>query len=149
TVAPARASSSAAARPLRARPTTLISPRVHAAGSASVSERTGTSANLERAEGEEGADDADDPEPHHDLLLAPPLHHEVMVERCSKEDAVLARILHSVAAPPVFEHESLQEHRHCFREEDGGQEDEQELRLEQDRDGTHRAAQRERARVTH
>jgi hypothetical protein len=93
TVAPARASSSAAARPLRARPTTLISPRVHAAGSASVSERTGTSANLERAEGEEGADDADDPEPHDDLLLAPSLHLEVMMERRSEEDAVLARVL--------------------------------------------------------
>jgi hypothetical protein len=79
TDAPARASSSAAARPLRAKPTILISPRVQAAGSASVSERIGTSANLERAEGEKRADDADDPEPHHDLLLAPSLHLEVMV----------------------------------------------------------------------
>src|SRR3954469_4522441 len=94
--APARASSSAAARPLRASPTTLISPRVHAAGSASVSERTGTSANLERGDGHEGADDADDPEAHHDLLLAPALHLEVVVQRCSQEHPVLLRVLQAV-----------------------------------------------------
>src|SRR5215210_1561353 len=99
TEAPARNRSSAAARPLRARPRTLISPRVHAAGNASVSERTGTSANLEGAQGEERADDADDPEPHHHLLLAPAFHLEVVVERCSKKDAMLARVLEAISPP--------------------------------------------------
>ena len=83
----------APARPRRSRR------RSQSAGIASISEvGPACSAQLERAEREERAQDADDPEAHHDLRLAPSLHLEVMVQRRSQKDAMRLRVLEAVAA---------------------------------------------------
>ena len=50
---------------------------------------------------------------------------------------------------PVLEHEALQDHRHHLGDEHRADEREHELRLEQNRHGAERAAERQRAGVAH
>src|SRR5688572_27009205 len=74
TVWPLRASRVATARPLRANPMTAISRSVQSALSAGVETRGAIiSSQLERAQGNDGEEDRDDPEPDDDLRLVPAL----------------------------------------------------------------------------
>src|SRR5262245_19180917 len=116
TRAPARASSLAADRPLRANPTTAISPFSHSARSAG-SDTGGMSAKLESAQSEEGAEDSHNPEPYNDLALLPTQLLEVVMQRRASKDAVL--IGKRSAKPPraILEHVPLQEDGQRFGDE--------------------------------
>src|SRR5258708_18241608 len=105
--------------------------------------------HLQGAEREKRADDADDPESHDHLLFTPSLHLEVMMERRTQEDAVLLRELQAVAALAILEHVALNDHGHHLGEEHHADEQQEKLRLEEDGNGSDRAAEREGARVTH
>src|SRR5215203_3510990 len=137
---PSRARSSATARPLLPSPITATSPagRPRKIPSFIAPPR---SAELQRAERNDRAQDPEDPESDHHLRLRPALHLEVVVQRRSQEHAVLLRVLQAVTPSPVLEHGALQDHRDHLRDVDPADDDEQELALEQDRDGADRAAE--------
>src|SRR5688500_13506293 len=147
---PPRASSVATERPLRARPITAISPRSQSARSAGSETRgDGMSAQLERAHREHGKQDRNDPEPDDHLILMPTLQLEMVVQRRAQEEPVLLRVLESVPPLPVLEEEPLPKHRDRLDHEDEADEDQQEFRLEQNGDGSERAAERQRTGIAH
>src|SRR2546423_15662864 len=91
-----RARSAATARPLRASPTTAISPFNQPAGIAGSDTRLGRFAltltsrltQLDGGEREEGAEGADDPEANDHLGLVPSFHLEMMMQRRLEEGLV-------------------------------------------------------------
>src|SRR5687767_12509506 len=106
------------------------------------------SSQLERREGEERAEDAEDPEADDDLGLLPSLHLEVVVQRRAQEYPVRARVVEAVLHLAMLEDTPLDDHRGGFRDEDAADDQQQELGLEQDRDDPKRATQGERAGVS-
>src|SRR6185312_16427312 len=104
--------------------------------------RVTCSAQLERAEREERAEQSDDPEAHDDLRLLPAQLLEVMMEGRASEDAVRLCVGEPVAAAAVFEDVPLEDHRQHLGDEHRTDEREHELRLEQDRHAAQAAAER-------
>src|SRR5215216_5828086 len=132
TRAPLRASSSAAAMPLRAAPTTTTR------RPATVNPST-PSPQLERCQAEQRKDDGQDQEARDDLRLAPTDQLEVMVDRRHLEHALAGEL----------EGRDLDHDRRRLHHEDATDDDEQQLLLDQDGDRADRAAERERADITH
>src|SRR5215831_6311664 len=107
------------------------------------------SAELEGAQGKEGAENADDPEANDHLRFLPAELLEMMVQRSAAEDAVLLRIRTAVPLESVFEDAALQDHGHHLGDEHEADEGQHELGLEQNSDAAECAAQRKRPGVAH
>ena len=73
----------------------------------------------------------------------------MVVERRHAENFVRVRVLLPVAALAPAIHAGLHDHRDRFRGKDAARDEQQKLRLEQNRDGTQCAADRERTGVAH
>src|SRR5690606_36014612 len=101
------------------------------------------STQLECTDRENRAQYADDPEAHHHLGFGPTLQLEVVVQRRSKKNTVLLRKLQPVLLSSVLEHIALNDDRQGFCHKYAANDDKQEFTLEQHRDGTEGAAQRE------
>src|ERR1700688_308829 len=71
------------------------------------------------------------------------------MEGGSLEDPMLARVLDSISSLAVLEHEPLNDHRHHLRHEHRTDENEEEFRLEENRDRGERATQCQRSGVAH
>src|SRR3712207_1948578 len=92
----------------------------------------------EPASGEGGLGD---PEAHHDLILLPAQHFEVVVDGCHLEDPSLA------SGEP--EDRVLHDHRERLHHEESPNDRQEQLRLGQDRSGGEDASNGERTRVAH
>src|SRR4029079_18087588 len=107
------------------------------------------SAELECAQGEECAEDPDDPKANDDLRLLPPPFLEVMVEWRSPENAVRLGVFQVVSPASVLEDIALHDNREHLGHKHRADEREHELRFEKDCHRTEPAAERERAGITH
>src|SRR5476651_2121181 len=121
------------ARPERASPSTTNDEPLRTARSIM------RSPQLQGGEADHRQDGGDDPEAEHDGGLGPALLLEVMMQRRHAEDAL--------AGPLEGQH--LHDHRYGLQHEQPAHDRQHELVLDHDRGGAERAADRERARVTH
>src|SRR5687767_6603853 len=132
TRAPLLASSFAAAMPLRAAPTTTTR-------RPSTVKSSTPSPPLQRRQTEQRKDDRQDEKTRDDLRLAPANQLEVMVDRRHLEDALAGQL----------EGCDLDDDRPRLHHEDAADDDEQQFLLDEDGDRAKRAAEGERADVTH
>src|ERR1700750_3089233 len=86
------------------------------------------SPQLESAQCDEGAEDADDPEPHDDLGFLPAQLFKVVMQRCSEGEPALLSVLEVVTPLHVLEAVSLDDHRHHLGGEQRTDEGQNELR---------------------
>src|SRR5689334_4683980 len=101
--------------------------------------RRGSLAELDGRQGHGGQHRADEPEPDDDLRLRPALALEVVVQRGHEEDPAAF----AVALLRVLEPADLQDHAHCFGDEDAADENEHEFLADHDRDVADEPAERQ------
>src|SRR5688572_3613917 len=108
-----------------------------------------SSSQLEGAEREECAEYPENPEAHHDLALVPAALLEMVVKRRQPEHPVRLCVFQPFRFLVNLEHHSLKDHRYHLRDEHTAHQQQHEFGLEENRYCTERAAERQRARITH
>src|SRR5207247_7495 len=102
----------------------------------SISDTTGTRASRAAATGGASrATHAQDGEALHNLRLRPAELFEVVMQRRHPEHAMGVRVLLAASAPVPAIRARLQQHRYCLGREHAAGDQQQELRLEEDRHG--------------
>src|SRR4029077_19353242 len=135
TRAPAAWSNRQAATPLLASPITVT----RAPASSIAASPTMPSPKLQGTQTQQGQQDGDDPQPHHDLGLLPSFHLKVMMDGRHEKNAFPARL----------ERDNLKNDRDRFNDKHSADHQEQQLMLADHRDRAQRRSQRKRANIPH